>query len=730
MRRSRRGALRRLSIALAVPLVVAGPVPPAAADAIRVSAGGTSATLDSPLSLPDTSLCAPEDLACVSTTSSPAPSSSPSPSGSTVSSTSLTDLSSASVDAALGRPAVGVNFHGMWSDYTDQQRLAVLDKLAQAHVEWVRIDFGWASFEEACRGCLSQWAVDRADFLVDAAIERGLSVLGVLWTTPSWANAGAGAYTPPTDLSEYARIANWAASHFRGRVAAWEVWNEPNQSYFWVGGTAATYAQMLKLAYPKFKAGDPDALVVLGAPSYNDTPWLKAVYAAGAQGSFDVMATHPYLSPSNAPPETADPNGTDIWTLSHVASVRSLMQSYGDGAKEVWFTEFGWSDHENAPGANAWEIGVTQAQQADYFVRTITYLADTFPYVTNVFWYTERNEASGNLQLDNYGLLYRDLSPKPVYTRLQSFLADDAPPPPSADLAVTLTDSPDPVTAAANVTYTASVTNRGPSTATDVLVTFSRAVPDAAILVSASSGAGPCSLTTVATCTLGSLASGATVTARVVLTPLGPTATLNPTVTVTGTSADPSSANNAVSQPTTVTAAPMTAYVTISDSGFAPAAVTAPQGTTVQWNLPGPAGQHSVQDATAMSLFASGTRVPVSLYAFRFVGAGLYNYRDGVTGRTGSVTVPGKASPASGSQTTTFTITWASAPAAPGHVFDVQIQRPKKRAFATWRTGQTSVLSASFVPDGGAGTYTFRMRYRRTSNGAATPWVTTSIKVT
>lgn len=59
---------------------------------------------------------------------------------------------------------------------------------------------------------------------------------------------------------------------------------------------------------------------------------------------------------------------------------------------------------------------------------------------------------------------------------------------PSADLAVTISDFPDPVTAGGTLTYTISVTNRGPISATGVMLTNS--LPSTAAFVSASSTQG------------------------------------------------------------------------------------------------------------------------------------------------------------------------------------------------------------------------------------------------
>jgi hypothetical protein len=327
-----------------------------------------------------------------------------------------------SAPASPTGPAVGVQLHGMWSDYSDAQRLAVLDKIAAARLQWVRIDMGWSSFQQSCRTCFSGWYLDRANFLVDAARQRGLKVLVTAWRTPDWANNGAGELAPPASPADFGSFMAWLAGRFRGRVAAYEIWNEPDSRDFFTG-TVAQYAALVRAAYPGVKSGDPNAQVVLGGPINNNTDWLRSVYQAGAGGSFDVLATHPYMGPSDLPPETPDLRGDNIYLLTHVAAVHQLMVANGDGAKPIWFTELGWSSHENRGGEANWDRGVTLQQQADYTVRAIELVRSKFPYVTNMILYNERNRATGDLQLDNYGILQRDLSEKPVYAALRSYLA-------------------------------------------------------------------------------------------------------------------------------------------------------------------------------------------------------------------------------------------------------------------------------------------------------------------
>jgi hypothetical protein len=87
------------------------------------------------------------------------------------------------------------------------------------------------------------------------------------------------------------------------------------------------------------------------------------------------------------------------------------------------------------------------------------------------------------------------------------------------------------------------------------------------------------------------------------------------------------------------------------------------------------------------------------------------NYPD----NAGKLVVPVQVSPTSGTQTDTYTITWATAPLPAGFVEDVQIKRPTDTKWQQWRHG-TSLLSDSFVPDAGLGNYAFRDRIRRSSN--------------
>ncbi|HEX9969138.1 MAG TPA: cellulase family glycosylhydrolase, partial [Acidimicrobiales bacterium] len=237
-------------------------------------------------------------------------------------------------------PTVGVHFHGTWSDYTDAQRLAVLDQLAAAGVEWVRIPLSWTNFETSGRGVITRWYRDQIDFLVNAAQARGLKVLGSIWGVPSWANGGASWNVPPTDPAEFGRFMGWAASYYKGRMGAWEIWNEPDLDYFFKNGDIVKYAALARAAYPAIKAADPAVPVAVGAFNSPHPRLVSTLYDNGIKGNFDVIALHAYPHPADTAPENMLADGA---ALDLVSDVHDLMVAKGDGNKNIWLTEIGWS---------------------------------------------------------------------------------------------------------------------------------------------------------------------------------------------------------------------------------------------------------------------------------------------------------------------------------------------------------------------------------------------------
>jgi uncharacterized repeat protein (TIGR01451 family) len=122
-----------------------------------------------------------------------------------------------------------------------------------------------------------------------------------------------------------------------------------------------------------------------------------------------------------------------------------------------------------------------------------------------------------------------------------------------ADLSVTKTGSPDPVSVGATLTYTILVANNGPQEATNVFL--SDRLPAHADLVSASAGSARCEPRgNNVSCALGSLAKDATATVTIVVRPTK-AGTIDNTASVDSVETDPAPVNDSATVSTRVTEA-------------------------------------------------------------------------------------------------------------------------------------------------------------------------------
>jgi uncharacterized repeat protein (TIGR01451 family) len=120
----------------------------------------------------------------------------------------------------------------------------------------------------------------------------------------------------------------------------------------------------------------------------------------------------------------------------------------------------------------------------------------------------------------------------------------------SADVRITMTDSPDPVALGGTLTYTMTITNLGPDAATNVRVTD--VLTSEVTFVSVTPSQGFCTGTLTVVCTLGLLDTGsATIELRV--RPVSSGGSISNTATVTRFEPDPVSANNSATVTTATT---------------------------------------------------------------------------------------------------------------------------------------------------------------------------------
>lgn len=270
-------------------------------------------------------------------------------------------------------PADGFGFGaGMGLMRLEPRELAVqLDAVAATQATWLRMSIDWPSIERQ-RG-VYDWS--QAERVVKAARQRGLKVLAVVAYTPSWARGFWTRQTaPPTDSSLYGEFAGVVARHFGKRIAAYEIWNEPNLSRMFGGKVnVAKYAQLLKVGYAAIKAVRPRATVISAGLSPDGTDpgaFMRGVYAHGAGDSFDAAALHPYIG-------TGDTRYTMRRMSGMITDVRDVMDKHGDRSHEIWLTEFGTSAYSGGP---------TEENQARIALEQLSVAART-PLVGPCFLY-------------------------------------------------------------------------------------------------------------------------------------------------------------------------------------------------------------------------------------------------------------------------------------------------------------------------------------------------------
>jgi large repetitive protein len=127
---------------------------------------------------------------------------------------------------------------------------------------------------------------------------------------------------------------------------------------------------------------------------------------------------------------------------------------------------------------------------------------------------------------------------------------------PIADLAIALTEIPNPVGHEKNLTYTVNVTNKGPDIANSTLV--SDTTPVGTTFVSSTTSTGTCTAPAIGgmgtlRCNVGNLASGAKVTITMtVKDTAGAGSTLTDTGRASSATPDPNGNNNAMTVKTSV----------------------------------------------------------------------------------------------------------------------------------------------------------------------------------
>lgn len=269
-----------------------------------------------------------------------------------------------------------------------------LSEVKNAGFSWIRIQGQWRSIEPS----QGQFSFSSLDNQINAAAAKGIHVIVSVVKSPTWADPTGGI---PANTAPYQTLMQKLASRYKGKVQAWEIWNEENLATETGGHVdVGRYVNLLKAGYTGVKAGDANAIVLFGGltptgvndPSIaiDDVQYLSQAYQYNngeIKSYFDDLGAHP--GGNNNPPDTmwpSDPGPGPGWQndpsfyFRRVEQLRQVMIDNHDAAKQIWLTEFGWTTLNQAPGYG-YGAQVTPQDQAKYLVRAFQIARDQWPWV-------------------------------------------------------------------------------------------------------------------------------------------------------------------------------------------------------------------------------------------------------------------------------------------------------------------------------------------------------------
>jgi len=204
----------------------------------------------------------------------------------------------------------------------------------------------WADLEPQA----GRWQWQRMDRYLDAATARGVPVLYTLGSTPAWASArpwepcpyGRGCAAEPADWADWERYVRAVALRYRGRIEAYEVWNEPHPSAQppqrpgFYSGNWDTLMELTRRTRAVLQAVDPQAR--LYTPGFDGNPAvLDEFYRRGGAALTDGVAFHFY-------------GAGDDHVLPLAATLRATMARHGVAGRPL-------IDSESSHGAPEVQAG-------------------------------------------------------------------------------------------------------------------------------------------------------------------------------------------------------------------------------------------------------------------------------------------------------------------------------------------------------------------------------------
>ncbi|MBI2906383.1 MAG: hypothetical protein HYX92_01865 [Chloroflexi bacterium] len=309
--------------------------------------------------------------------------------------------------------------------------------LRNAKADWAKVQVRWQDVEPQ-RGRIN-W--EYIDSIVNTAQAHGARLLLSIVTAPNWSRPADADFNfpgPPANPQDYADFVGAIASRHPRKVQAYEIWNEENVNYEWGGPgrlNATQYLELLKAAYQRIKAIDPETVVLSGGLTptgvndgyiaYDDVVFMRQMYEAGLKDYSDAVAVHANVVGHNAPDEEPNPDaggrkGHWSFFFRRFEQIRDIMVEFGDADKQIWFTEFGWPSSADtwpdyAPGEVSEDEQAQWLRRGFEIAREKGYVGPMMIWNLNYASVAEPNDRWGKAA---YAILSRTWNTRPAYLAL------------------------------------------------------------------------------------------------------------------------------------------------------------------------------------------------------------------------------------------------------------------------------------------------------------------------
>jgi len=254
-------------------------------------------------------------------------------------------------------------------------------RLVESKTKWAREHF----YTEVFYGGNNAW-VYRYEETLKQYKKDGIKVVAMLAYGPEHKN-----FSSP-DPKKWEGFVDYMVRRYGKYVDVWEVWNEPDSPTYLKPNTVDNYLPILEIAYDRIKKLKPKDKVLAAGLASPNVYWADELYQRTKK--FDALSFHIYYCGYRRD------DGNYDRLIGDLNSLKRVINNYN--GEKAWVTEMGCSTGER---------DVDENFQVKYLNEATRIVMDS-EFVERIFLYNIRNYDYIDNYENNFGLLYKNMSPR------------------------------------------------------------------------------------------------------------------------------------------------------------------------------------------------------------------------------------------------------------------------------------------------------------------------------